>query len=213
MPATLLLILAMAGCSRQTQAPVASEDPEPTAAAENQPVDMTTAVDPTNALLTAQAVARALQASPFASANPALKMSYTRALTAQVKSNYAAAFAELQALAREPGLTPQQTEAVRQLLASLKSAAPELGATPTEPAQGPGPVFPLAQEGGAPFSTADPAVAELFGAAELALKIGDFNRALEDLQSLSTNAQLNWQQQDAVRQLLSRIPQSLPNNP
>ena len=63
------------------------------------------------------------------------------------------------------------------------------------------------------FSTAHPAVIESFGRAKAAFKIGDYDTALTELQELSANAQLNFQQEYAVQSLLDKVPRSVQATP
>jgi hypothetical protein len=154
----------------------------------------------------------------------ALRETYDRALIANQIGDYPRALAELQDLAANTTLNPRQQQAVQDLLAQIKKAAPDLVATnallasaaikPEPPAE-----FPLASATATEstknaadfaFSTADPSVRESFARAKAAFDIGDYPKALDELTDLSTNAQLNSQQKYAVQVLLGKTPQSLP---
>ena len=68
-------------------------------------------------------------ASPFAQAEQVLKESYNRALIAFQIEDYASAVTELDDLAVSPDLTPEQRQAVKDLLATALKKAPELAAS------------------------------------------------------------------------------------
>ena len=221
----------MAGCGKppnETQ-PVTDEAAAP-ATADAQlpatPAEPVPSMADTNDTATgAAAFQKKSLASPFAQAELALKESYNRALIAFQIGDYARAASELQDLAKIPDLTPEQKQAVQDLLAETLKLAPELAAKNSAATGGASaktdtpPVFPLATPDAAqapnnlpesPFSTADPAVKETFARAKAAYNIGNYNVAAAELRDLVTNAQLNFQQKYAVQALLDQTPQGAP---
>jgi tetratricopeptide (TPR) repeat protein len=218
--------LALAGCGkpqRETQ-PATIDSP---AAAPSDAQQMPTPAEPgapvigTNEALTgAAAFQRDSLASPFAQAELALKESYNRALIAFQIGDYARAVSELDDLAATPDLTPAQRQAVKELNAKALKLAPDLAPNRAVTAGGiskpePPPEFPVTVPGTvespknvpeSPFSTADPAVKDSFARAKAAYDIGDYEKALAELQDLATNSQLNFQQKYAVQALLDKTP-------
>lgn len=222
-------IVALVGCSKSqtdsqpaagdTIPPTATDTPEPAAPAEISASAPATNTAPDDTLSAAARFAAASQASPFAQAELGLKESYNRALIAYQIGDYARAVNELRDLAATPDLSPEQKQAVQDLLAKTLKQAPELAATNTLPTTPTPTEFPLAAAQTAeppknllesPFSTADPAIKESFARAKAAFEIGNYDIALAELQDLATNAQLNWQQKYAVQELLAKTPQPNP---
>lgn len=213
---TVLLLLLLAGCG-------------PKSAADNQPAtDGSTAVAPSETVVadatepdtnaqpaTAQSFATELQASPFANADLGIKESFARALIAYNIGDYDRAFSEATDLKNTAGLTAEQSKAVKQLLARIAKAAPEVAATNAllaNVAQPQPEIFPEAAENQPLFSTADPGVRETFDRAQAAFNIGNFTVAAEELKTLVTNAQLNARQRYAAQVLLDKTPQVVPGS-
>lgn len=206
-----------------TAVPAAAEVQQPPTPAESAAPVVATG----DTLTAASEFATKSLASPFVSADAALKESFDSALIANQIGDYARAVRELEALANTPDLTSEQKQAVQDLLTEALKKASDLAATNTTPAaatqkaQTP-PEFPLATtETALPsqnlreslFSTADPAVKRSFARANAAFNIGNYDSALAELQDLATNSQLNWQQKYAVQSLLDKTPQSVPAAP
>ncbi len=215
---TFLVVLALAGCGQKEPSPSASGGDN---AAPAPAGDSTAAVDaaqPSPAADTnaeppvAYGLAKQLQDSAFAAADPAVKESYARALIAYDIGDFDRAWAELVDLANSGTLTDQQLEEVKTLLGNTTNAAPglatNLAASPL--AASGSDVYALAAEGQPPLSTADPAVRETFDRAKTAFDIGNFEVAAAELQDLATNTQLNAQQRYAVQKLLDQTPRAVP---
>jgi hypothetical protein len=175
----------------------------------------------TNAATPAAEFLAKSMASPFAAADMGLKESYDRALIAFQIGDYARAASELRDLAGIANLTSPQKQAVENLLLQTLKLAPDLAATSaggtaagTPMANGPGQFALQTAETAqppknlleSPFSTADPAVKDSFARARAAYDIGDYEKALAELQDLATNSQLNFQQKYAVQSLLDKTP-------
>ncbi len=164
-------------------------------------------------------------ASPFAASEMALKESFSRAIIAFQIADYPTAMTELEGLAATPGLTPEQVQAVRELMAQTLKLAPELaasraatGATNLAPTSQfavtvPGALGVPANVPESAFTTADPSVKRSFARAKAAFDIGSFDKAMVELQGLATNGQLNWQQKSVVDQLLVLASRALPTMP
>ena len=221
------LSIALAGCAK-SQPDASSPTTEPGAATVTDAQD-SAVPEPapdlgTNEPATAAGqFARKSQASPFANADMALRETYDRALIAHQIGDYPRALAELQDLAANTALNPQQRRAVQDLLAEIKKADPAAASAASLasnlPKAEPTGEFPLATPSGAEsaknpsdvaFSTADLAVRESFRRANAAFDIGDYGSALTELKDLATNVQLNAQQKYAVQSLLDKTPQTLP---
>jgi len=211
---TLAAGVLLAGCGKpQSQSqPTADELPAPIAAAEPP----------------------ALSGVPFADAGQEVKDRFEAALIAFQAGDYARAISGLRLLAKAPGQTPEQKLAVQELLALVLKAAPELATSPAAPAADrilpgttteagvvvPGEAEPepaLAiddtRPGGgefarkslaSPFAQAGQAMKESYDSALVAVQIGDYDRAVEELRALSEYADLTTEQQKAVRDLLAQ---------
>lgn len=213
---SLAAALMLVGCGRQrADAPPAAGDVPAPAAADAQVSEAgspETATATNGALNSAQGFAQKLEDSPFASADPALKETFARALIACEIGDYARALDELNDLSAAAGLTPRQSQAVRDLSAKAKAAAPQVAVSNAVPAASVA-VYALAPTTDPPFSTAEPAVVEGFARARIAFDIGNYPIAEAELNSLINNPQLNWQQKYAVQALLDRIPHTAPAGP
>jgi hypothetical protein len=221
----IVAMLALSGChkrpaidtARQTELPIT----RPTKAQRvSPPANPATATSATNDTPTSAAgfVAASL-ASPFVQADLSLMESYNRALIAFQIGDYSRAAAELRDLAGDPDLNPQQKQAVADLLAKTLKLAPELARTnagsvanvdsrKAKPAEFPVADGPLGESpknlAENPFASADPAVKRSYSRARAAFDIGDYAIAVGELNTLSTNLQLNYQQKFAVQDLLSK---------
>jgi predicted Zn-dependent protease len=221
-------VLILAGCGKTqpdsqvpveaTPGPAASDAEQPALARDMPPADVPTNDAPSGAA----EFARNSLASPFVSADQGLRETYDRALIALQIGDYSRAFSELQALADAPDLSPQQKQAVHDLLAKTLKLAPELAKTNAPSAGTVPPEFPLVgtQPGESPqnltenpFTTADPAVQRTFGRAKAAYELGNYAEALVELKLLASHPQLNWQQKYAVQLLLDKTPHNNPAVP
>jgi hypothetical protein len=231
--ATLLL----AGCGKpsagtqisasEESAPAAvPQDVRPPLPAQAEPLAAATNEAPAEPPTPAGELAVRVLASPFAASDMALKESFSRALIALQIADYPTAMTELEALAATPGLTPEQQQTVRDLMAQTLKLAPELAASRAA-AAGASNLAPASQfavtvpgasgrPGNVPesaFTTADPSVKRSFARAKAAFDIGSFDQAMVELQGLATNGQLNWQQRFEVDQLLVLASRALPTMP
>ncbi len=210
--------LALWGCGRGEpgSSGTAGDNTAPAPAGESTPVvdaaQPSAAADTNAEPPVAYGLAKQLQDSAFAAADPAVKESYARALIAYDIGDFDRAWAELVDLANTGTLTGQQMEEVKTLLGNTTNAAPglatNLAALPIAAAGSD--VYALAAEGQPPLSTADPAVRETFERAKAAFDIGNFEVAAAQLQDLATNTQLNAQQKYAVQILLDKTPRAVP---
>lgn len=214
MLAALVALLALVGCGhRQNNVPPqATELVAPELAAEVSP-PLVNAADPGTVTnepsANAQNFAQTLQDSPFASAEPALKETYARALIAFQIEDYARSLDELNSLNTNAELTAQQRAAVQDLLEKTKTAAPKPPTNTALTASNNLPLaYALAAPADEPFSTADPAVAETYKRAKAAFEIGDYASAVPELKDLVAHPQLNWQQKYEAQVLLDKA--SLP---
>jgi hypothetical protein len=178
-------------------------------------------------------------ASPFAQADRALRENYDSALIAFQIGDYARAGAELRLLA-ELDLTPEQASVVQDLLAQTLKAAPELastgravaaegtdGATPSgSRAAGSGTVQEAmafntreARPGGAeftrksmasPFAQAHPALKESYDSILVAVQIGDYDRAFNEIDELAGTADLTAAEKQALLDLLAQMLKAAP---
>ncbi len=131
------LVVAGCGKSRTENQPVSDEPAASNAASVLQlsapPPELVPATANTGPLSGAAGFASKSLAGPFAEAEGALKESYNRALIAFQIGDYTRTASELRDLARNPDLTPEQKQAVENLLAQSLRAAPE-SAVATSPA-------------------------------------------------------------------------------
>jgi len=210
----------LAGCGKpQSQSqPVAEEPPAPIAAAEPS----------------------APSVGPFSGADQALMDSFEAALFAFQTGDYARAASGLRLLAKAPGQTPEQKLAVQNLLALTLKAAPELATSPVAPGSDgvrpgttpestvaalvpvePDPALPsdTARPGGAEFTRkslasafarASQALKESYDSALVAVQIGNYDRAVDELRALAENSELTTEQQKAVQDLLAQALKEAP---
>jgi hypothetical protein len=135
----LAAALAVAGCgkSRTEDQPVANESPAANGASalqlSAQPPELVPATATAGPLSGAADFASKSLAGPFAEAEQSLKEIYNRALVAFQIGDYTHAGSELRELAKLPNLTPEQKQAVENLLAESLRASPE-SAVATSPA-------------------------------------------------------------------------------
>jgi hypothetical protein len=135
----LAAALVVAGCgkSRTDDQPVSNETAASNAASALQlsapPPDLVPATATAGPLSGAGDFASKSLSGPFAEAEQSLKESYNRALVAFQIGDFARASSELRDLAKNPDLTPDQKQAVENLLAQSLRAAPE-SAVATSPA-------------------------------------------------------------------------------
>jgi hypothetical protein len=221
--------LMLVGCGKPQAdtGPGSTEPATPVATDAQQPAPLAMPDHPTAATNEALSGAAEFQqrslASPFAQAEQVLKEDFNRALIAFQIEDYARAVTELDDLAAMPELTPEQQQAVKELLAKALKMAPELAASRAATTPPPGTdnpsEFPVAVPGAAeapknvpesPFSTADPAVKRSYARAQAAFDLGNYDSARAELQDLVTNTQLNFQQKYAVQSLLDKTPQAAP---
>jgi hypothetical protein len=217
--AALALALAVTGCNQKGTGDAESAAEIPASSAAATATDGESGALATNgtpdALSTneepavAHGFGKQLQESPFAAADPALKESFARALLAYNIGDYPRAASELKELPGAYELDAEQAKAVKALLKKTLGAAPELAASNAAPAAAQAETFALASETEPPFSTADASVREGYNRAKAAFDIENYQVALSELQSLATNAQLNWQQKYAVQTLLDKTPQTV----
>jgi hypothetical protein len=224
--------LSLTGCGRpQSETPPAAGEPaDPATAGVPQPATPAEPAAPTEAarqeVTAGGEFTKNALASPFAEADMALSESYNSALIACQIGDYASAATTLDGLAARPDLTPAQRQAIKDLLAQVLKAAPELASRPATTAdagqpQAP-PQFPVVVPDGAEspknpldnaFSTADAATSKSFTRAKAAFNIGDYDTAQTVLKDLASNPQLNFQQKYAVQSMLDKIPQTAPAAP
>lgn len=206
-PAALMLT----GCGKPAEGnpPQAGDNPSTAATETEKPA---VAIEtPTPATATNDAPGGAVEfqrnslASPFATAELALKESYNRALIAYQIGDYARAVTELEDLANTPDLTAEQRQAVKKLLAQAKKQAP--ATTPTQPVVDPAKLTtPAAVDTpDAPFASADQAVRETYARALAACNIDDFARAEAELKDLAGTTGLTTPQLGVVQALLSEV--------
>jgi hypothetical protein len=135
----LAATLAAAGCgkSRTEDRTVSNEPAAPNTPSASQLSALPPELVPATAITgppsgTAEFTSKSL-AGPFAEAERALKESYNHALIAFQIGDYTRAGSELRELAKTPKLTPEQKQAIENLLAESLRAAPEpaIAASPT----------------------------------------------------------------------------------
>lgn len=226
--AAIAAVIVATGCGKPTPgteaneavAPVEAQPPEPAAA----PMTVPPVTEPatTNASSAAAAFLAKSRASPFAQAGQALKESFDAALIAFQIGDYARSVRELYALARNPDLTAEQKQAVQDLFAEILKLAPE---TATEAAaaaaqtSGSGAGSNESLSGGArftrqslasPFAQADQALKEGYDAALVAFQIGNYSRAVAELDLLAEAPALTVEQRQAMQELRARTLAAAP---
>ena len=149
----------------------------------------------------------------FASADDALIRSCARALIAYQIGDYSGAVREFESFANRTDLTFEQKQLVDSALdkaRSMAAATPDTSLTPQPSSaaavpdtgsDAPAPAFP------------DPALQESIARAQIAIRIGDYPKAVAELTDIADSPRLTADQKATVQRLLAEARQNLPQAP
>jgi len=146
----------------------------------------------------------------FASADEAVKRSCARALAAYQIGDYHGAVQEFESFADKSDLTAEQNQLAHDALETARGMAAiteDSRATPHPPT----PASATGTGSEAPASAfPDPALQESIARAEIASRIGDYPKAVAELEDIADSLRLTAEQRGTVQRLLAEVRKNMP---
>lgn len=202
------LLVILAGCGRHP-GDNSNPAPGPASAGRSAATATDSAVPPARGAVSASAadpeLPRVAIEASFASADEAVKRSCARALIAYQIGDYQGAVQEFESIADKTGLTAEQKQLVNDALETArKMAATSADSSATPPpnpaagASGTDTVTPA-------LAAMDPALQESIARAEIAIRIGDYPKAVAELADLAASPGLTNERKRIVQKLLAEV--------
>jgi len=209
------LLVVLAGCGRHTR-DGANPAPESTSVERSTTTATDSTVPPAGSAVATNIADPELPVTDiedaFASADAAVKRSCARALAAYQIGDYHGAVQEFESFADKSDLTAEQNQLGHDALETARRMAAMTEDSSATPRQAP-PASPAGTGNEAPAEAfPDPALQESIARAEIASRIGDYPKAVAELEDIADSLRLTAEQRGTVQRLLAEVRRNVPQN-